>query len=333
MKFLKYVESLFVPSKMGQRKNISVFVTILILILASYLIAIPYMTTFQKRAYEVYRDAPSYNFNVLDKEKSEEAAWTDEEKAKDNFKDKCATYDDIKALNFKVEGGTFIIPNGIESLKNVPYNGKEFLLKRNVFKYDKDGTKLDETDTYYVHIVFDLFDNLDDAHYTIDDDFDKKFNHTDEKHFLYVFYYDGIAYRNEYMIDKNQRSFGYAYSKVGMNFEEMDNIEYLARKVSDILVPQTKTLYTFNGFIYTVICPIILCLVAMVFIRKKNVLTSFKHYFNIAGLCTIPVSIIFFALEWIPFMIRIGLMELYWLIFGIYYFVVLSIINKTERIE
>ena len=51
MKFVNYIESLFNPKKMPLRRNMNMFVSFLILILASYLVALPYMSVFEKNAY------------------------------------------------------------------------------------------------------------------------------------------------------------------------------------------------------------------------------------------------------------------------------------------
>ena len=58
MKFLNYLSSLVVPTKMAERKNINVIVSFILLILFSFIIAVPYMVTFEKMAYEVYCDYP-----------------------------------------------------------------------------------------------------------------------------------------------------------------------------------------------------------------------------------------------------------------------------------
>lgn len=332
MKFLRYIASLFIPNKMGLRRNISVFVSIAILLIASLLIAIPYMSKFEKMAYEVYCDYESYDFRVLDSVCSIEVEFTEEEQNEFSSNYNLITFEQLKAIDFKVENGKIVMPKDAKTYKDIEYNGKEYLLKRKVYNYDSDGTKLDETDIYYIHIVFDIFDELKDKTYIYSDSFDKKLNLADEKHFLFVFYIDGFCYRNEYMVDKNRVSYGFSYNDVDLSFAEMEHIDYITRKISDMLIPETKTQYTYNSFIYAVVAPFVIALAFYALIRRKTVLVKFKHYFNIIALCSIPVMILFFALEWSDLAIRLGIIDVYWPTLAIYYFIVVRIINKNQLI-
>lgn len=333
MKFFRYLASLFVPTKMGQRKNISVIVSLIILLLASYVLAIPYMVTFEKMAYEVYCDYESYNFKVFDEEYSKEVPFTEEEKEKFGDKYILTTFDEIKKLDFKIAGGQVAIPSGVKDLKEIPYNGKEYIVKREVYYFDNEGTKLDDFDTFYIHIVFDIFVDSKDATYAYRDDFDKKLDFSNEDHYLLAFYIDGFIYRNEFMIDNNRQSYGMKYYDVNIDFKEINNISDLAKGLTQMLIPETKTAYTFNSFLYCVIAPLIIAFGGYALFRKNNELVTYKHFFNIAALSSIPVLILFFILEWIPFMISIGIMELYWVALAIYYVIVLKIIDKTPRME
>lgn len=332
MKFLRYIASLFIPSKMGLRRNISVFVSIAILLIASLLIAIPYMSKFEKMAYEVYCDYESYNFRVLDSECSVEVEFTEEEQSKFSSNYNLITFEQLKAIDFKVENGKIVMPKDVKTYKDIEYNGKEYLLKREVYNYDNDGTKLDKTDIYYIHIVFDIFDELKDKTYIYSDSFDKKLNLADENHFLFVFYIDGFCYRNEYMVDKNRVSYGFSYNDVDLSFADMEQMDYITRRVTEMLIPETKTQYTYNSFIYAVVAPFVIALAFYALIRRKTVLVKFKHYFNIIALCSIPVMLLFFALEWSDLAIRLGIIDVYWPALAIYYFIVVRIVNKNQLI-
>lgn len=327
MKILNFLGSIFIPSKMYKRKDMFIIFPILILLIASFVIAIPYMKTFEKYAYETYCEASLYNFRVLDSESSEEAEWTDEDKTILGAEYEYVTVSDLKNIEFKVDGGTVVLPDNVKALKDLPYNGKKYLLKRNVFHFDEEGTKTDDVDTYYVHIVFDIFDKLGESKYNIKDEFDKKMG--DYNHFLFVFLYDGFQYRNEYMVDNNQASFGFEYTSQKIDFSEIEELDYISKKITDLLIPKTKTQYTYTSFIYATLIPFVVIIIAFFITKSKNVLVSFKNYFNIGGLCSIPVMILFFALEWNETLIRLGIMEMYWLIFAVYYFLVISIVNKT----
>ena len=126
MKFWNYIKTLFIPRLMGKRKNINIFISFLILVLISYLIAIPYVSTFKKNAYQTFRDSASYSFNVMDSEQSQELAFTDEEKA--NFGDKYIylTEAELKNIGFQEKNSQVIIPSNVNSIKELPYNQKEY---------------------------------------------------------------------------------------------------------------------------------------------------------------------------------------------------------------
>lgn len=333
MKFLNYLASLFVPTKMAQRKNINIFVSLIILLLASYILAVPYMVTFEKMAYEVYCDYESYNFRIFDDKYSKEIDFTAEEKEKFGDKYVLTTFDDLKKFDFSVEGGEVVIPDNIKDLKEIPYNGKEYIVKREVYYFDNDGTKLDNVDVYYIHVVFDIFQDTKDATYAYRNDFDKKLDFSTENHYLIAFYIDGFIYRNEFMIDNNRQSYGMNYSNAKFDFKEMSNISDLTKALTVSLIPETKTAYTYNTFLYCVIAPLIIAFGGYVLFKKNNQLLTYKHFFNIATLSSIPVLIVFFALEWIPFMIRIGIMELYWVALAIYYVIVLKFVDRSPKTE
>ena len=153
---MNFLESLFNPKKMPLRRNMNMFVSICILILASYLVAIPYMTIFEQNAYETYCVMESYNFRVFDEETSKEVPFTEEEKAKLGDKYIYTTVDEFKNIDFVVEGTGIKLPASADSLENVEYNHKEYVFKREVYYFDNDGTKLDKTDIYYIHVFWIL---------------------------------------------------------------------------------------------------------------------------------------------------------------------------------
>ena len=333
MKFWNYIKTLFIPRLMGKRKNINIFISFLILVLISYLIAIPYVSTFKKNAYQTFRDSASYSFNVMDSEQSQELAFTDEEKA--NFGDKYIylTEAELKNIGFQEKNSQVIIPSNVNSIKELPYNQKEYLLKREVFEVNAKGERTGKSSIFYIHITFDMFENNETSTYDVKKKFDTLYTEDEFNHFLLVFYRSGFAYRNKYMIDNNRKSYIFNFGSVDMDFSEMENMDYITHKLTEVLIPEMKMQYTFNTFIYAVLGPIIVALLAFIFIRNKNTLITYKHYYNIAALTSIPISIVFFTLEWIPFFIRIGIMELYIVFFAIYYFFVVNIINKNVEIE
>lgn len=333
MKFLNYIKTLFVPRLMGKRKNINVFISFLILILISYFIAIPYISTFKKNAYGTFRDSASYSFNVLDSEQSEEVAFTEEEKATLGDRYIYATEAEVKEIGFKEKNSQVIIPSDVKSIKDLPFNQKEYLIKREVFEFDNKGERTGKSTIYYIHLVFDMVDLNETINYDIKKKFDTLYTEDEFNHYLLVFYRSGFTYRNKYMIDNNRKSYIFDYGSVAMDFSEMESIDYITHKLTNILIPEMTIQYTFNSFIYAVLGPIFIALLAFIFIRNKHCLIKYKHYYNIAALASIPVSIVLFILEWIPFFIRIGIMEMYVIIFAIYYFTVVSIVEKNIEIE
>lgn len=333
MKFLNYIASLFIPTKMIERKNINVIVSFIILLLSSLVIALPYISKFKAIPYEVYCDYVTYDFRVIDEKQSKEVPFTEEEKIKFGNKYTLVTVDELNDIDFEVKGGEVVLPEGINEYKDLKYNDKEYILKREVYNYDNEGTLLDETDIYYIHIVFDIFKDPKEANYKYSEDFDDTFNTNDENHYLIAFYVDGLIYRNEYMIKYNRQSYGYNFNKVEINFKDMNSLDYITKKLSSILVPYTISAYTFNGFLYTVLAGFIIAFAGYVVVRNKNNLSKFKNYFNLAALSSIPITLLFFILEWNDFFVKLGIMDLYWCVFAIYYFIVLFIVNKTARVK
>lgn len=333
MKFLNYIKTLFIPGLMSKRKNINVLVSFLIMLLISYLIAIPYISTFKKNAYGTFRDSPAYTFNVLDNEQSQEVAFTEEEKTLLGDRYIYISENELKNIGFKEKNNQVIIPSEVQSIKELPYNQKEYLLKREVFKVDNAGNRTGESDIYYIHIAFDMFESNETYNFDIRKKFDSLYTEDTFNHYLLVFYRSGFAYRNKYMIDNNRKSYAFDYSDIAMDFSEMDSLDYITKNLSIMLIPQMRMQFTFNTFIYAVLAPIFFALLAYIFIRNKHSLITYKHYYNIAALASIPVSIIFFILEWIPLFIQLGILEFYVVIFAIYYFSVLSIINRRVEID
>lgn len=333
MKFLNYVKTLFIPRLMGKRKNINVFISFLILLLISYLIAIPYIQAFKKNAYDVFCDSSSYTFNIFDSEKSSEIEFSGEEKETLGDRYIYSSVSDLKNIGFKIKNSQVIIPSNIDSIENLEYNKKEYLLKREVFEYDNSGNRTGESQIYYIHIVFDMYENSSSSFYDVKKKFDTLYTEDEFNHYLLVFYSSCFKYRNKYMIDHNKTSYSMDYNDVEIDFSEMTDLDYITHKITNVLIPEMRMQYTFNTFIYAVLGPIFIALLAFVFTRNKHILISYKHYYNVAAICSIPVSIIFFILEWIPFFIKIGILELYIVFLAIYYFTVITVINRNIEIE
>lgn len=342
MSFLKYLSTLVVPSKMGKRKNINIFVSIAILLIVSYLISLPYIVKFEENSYDVFKDSNMYSFNIFDHETSREVPFLTDEINEFSSRYTLITERELKNIDFKVKKGKYVLPDSANDLNEVEYNYKnetdkkvEYLLKREVFYFDSVGTKLDQTDIYYIHIVFDLFDKLEEDRYEVKKKFDTLYTEDEFNHYLLVFYYDGVLFRNKQTIDSNMKTYQnlFEYGSVSIDFSNIDNLDYLTHKITKVIEPYMKTQYTYNGFIYAVLAPILISLLAHIFVKNKRILFKYKHYFNVASVCSIPVSILFFIIEWFDFFIRIGIMEFYWVFFSIFYVITISLINKNEVIE
>ena len=187
--------------------------------------------------------------------------------------DVLTTVDELNDIDFVVKGKKFVLPDGVSDLKDVSFNKKEYLLKRTVYYFDNEGTKLDKTDIFYIHIVFDLYDDIADHYYVVNDKFDKKLG--EENHYLFVFYTEGFCYRNEYMVDNDLISYAFEYKEQDIDFKEMQELDYVTKKVTDLLIPESKTQYSFNGFVYTVIVPLIAAAFGLLLARRKVVLQNF----------------------------------------------------------
>ncbi len=324
MKILNYISTFFIPARMGKRKNMNFLIGFLILLLGSYLIPLPYMSALSRHSYETLEEASYYNMRIFNDEFSKEIEFTEEEQEIYET----ITFNELKNMNFQI-----VNKKVKEDTTNNYELGKDYVLKRLVDYYDENGTIINQ-EIYFIHIVFDLFEDLDNQKY----DISKKFDSLDNeegifRHFLLLFYTDSFMYRNEYLKSSNQTSVALLYDKTTINFQDMESLSDLSHKIIDMIIPHMKSQYTFNGFILVLLLPIVVSLVAWIVIRKNGQLSSFKHFFNIAAICSISVILVVFCLEWIPIFIRIGIMDYYVFLFAIYYFIVITFINRQQRIE
>ncbi len=335
MKVLDFIAAIFVPGKMSRFKNMIVIIPLFILLLGSYIIALPYSVSLSKKRYEILDSAPNYHldiFNYVVDKDDENNLFTEEELLKYNDENKQLIYEsDLKSFTFKTLAGNYI-PNENETFEI----GKEYILKSIVPKKDEEGIII-ENHNYYIHLVFDIFDpnNNEEVSFDIPEKFDKLPSDEDGefRHFLVVFYSDGFAYRSAYDVENHLRSFFMEYKKVNIDFSELNDATYISHKIADMLVPVVKLNYTFYSFIYVILIPLVVSLLLWLILRKGNSLITFKNYFNIAGLVAIPLIIIFFSISWIPIFLRKGIMEYFPVAFLIYYIICVGYINKRSSIE
>ena len=94
------------------------------------------MSVFEKNAYETYCVSSSYNFRIFDEETSKEVEFTEEEKIKFGDGYTIATVEDLKKLDFVIEGNGIKLPSNANSLEEIEFNHKEY--KKRKEYYDEE---------------------------------------------------------------------------------------------------------------------------------------------------------------------------------------------------
>lgn len=316
-------------------KNTFVLIPFFIFLLGSYLLALPYTVAFKKNSYEIMEQSSAYHFDlfkyVVD-ENDTRNAFTDEEKEQYNGENKQLIYEnELTQMRLQIELKR-VLPDETHSYEI----GKEYIMKSVVPVLDNEGTIIDE-DIYYIHLVMDIIDESKDEKlaYDIPERFDKLPNDEDDqfRHFLLVFYVDGFTYRGPKEVEGREASQYFNYRKISFDLSKGTDATYLSHFVIDMLTPYVETNYSFYSFIYIVILPFIITLLAWLIVRKGGALSTLKHFYNIGGIVSIPIILIFFVITWIPSLTRTGIMPYFPAAFLFYYLICIWLMNRRDSIE
>lgn len=314
MKFFDYLTTLFLPARMGKRKNMSVVISLLILLLAGIVIMIPYIVTLKKDPYKAVLGNKNFEFQVFD---ASDSSFNKEEK--DTFKliDKeiklCDSFRDLlngKEMLFEVKDKRIVNDEDI--------NHKWYVLKRK----DKDDN------ICYLHILFDIFteENASEA-----DSLPKikKFNelvrlHPEENHYLLCFYSD--SYLHKTIHDAKRMGIPDSYTR---DFK-FDNLKDFGKVMAEMFIPNIIQQYTYIGFQYATFFSLLFVLLGYLFKQTKKNLVTFKHFLSIGALVTLNLAVLSFCFGWIKYFLWHNAIMFYPLVFIVYYFVCLYVVERKD---
>ena len=325
MKFLEFIQTIFVPKYMALHRNMKIFISLLIFLLASLIMSIPSTIYLNKMKYDVLEEQSGYDIlkYVDDNNTNANNQFTEDELSKYNM----TRFQTIKDFKLYIDN-----TDGIQNTNNGVEDSKDYVLKAVKPIYDEEGTYIKDEITY-VHLVFDFKQEENDKTYDIKENFNKIPNLEEDRfgHVLLLFDDASLSFKKE--VDKYVLPNLIYYKKVVFNFNEMESFGKVADLISDTYAPSLNFTYRLIGLLFVGLFSIIISMLFSFILRNTGQLRGIKEYMNIAAIATIPFVIFAFAFSFIKYAFCTLLFKWYALFFGIYYFIVIIIINRRPRIE
>ncbi|HEY8395650.1 MAG TPA: hypothetical protein VIK96_02625 [Bacilli bacterium] len=321
MKILEFLKSFVLPTKMARFRSISALISLLIFVLSTYLLSIPFGKAL---ADAVIAQKDTYNFLAL----QEADAYMD---------------DADKAVLQSIVGlGCAVNKDGLLECENLASPGnREFQID-----YEKDGIKK------YIHIFFDFYDaeKEETPAYDLQTAFsieNEKYKYVEnEEHYFVVFTRNYLYYQAHQLemgnkdkgmeITHNQEKLtpfrlGLDYVNFMPDFNlKLANPNTFGDYVTDQYLLGFSVYYRSTAFIQTVlitlIFPLIMVLLFWLFFRKTGRLKRFKEYYNIAAISSIVPLLLSFGIAWIFPVI----LNWYIFIFSLFYLFTLFRINNMQ---
>ena len=323
MKFLEFLQSLIVPAHMYKRRGLNIFISIAILLICTYLIAMPSFLHLKNSRYERFRD--DFYFKAIEYTQDEYVnirPVTDEERAKYNI----ISADELLDLGVEIEKSGYYIHEGSQI-----EIGKEYVIKSVVPVYDDEGS-ISDYDVYYLHIVFD---EVDDKKYDIEESFRKLPNDEDKvfRHFLVVFYENRFVFQSAFNIQGKITEIVYTRKTYINLSEHRTNINDFCNSLIYCMIPTYRISYVVNAFLYVALFPSIIAFVFSLIMGSSANLRGFKEYFNVMAVSSIHLCIGIFIVSLISVPVCNVFYKFYSIIFSIYYFVIVVYTNKRTRLE
>lgn len=259
MRFLKFLRKIIIPKYMPELFKMPIIISLLVFLIASYVIAIPQSRYVSKNRYKILDEKNSYNFKFFESLNED-------------------IIDSLKELNINVVN-TYLGYNS-----DVIVDGEPM-----VFDYTKDNVNI------HFYVVCDLYDDLgtDTPNYNIEERFVPLKNTNTDEYYLLVFYQSSLYFRTPEL----GINFGYL-KDINIKFSDMKDGSYLSHKLMDFYILQIKYTYTFYTFIECLVLPMLIALISFIAYKNKGNYKSYKDYVNLAGLISIPLMLIIFILSW-----------------------------------
>ncbi|MGD9887345.1 MAG: hypothetical protein AB7T03_05255, partial [Bacilli bacterium] len=114
--------------------------------------------------------------------------------------------------------------------------------------------------------------------------------------------------------------------------DPLNNGYKLGNYLLDQIIIGNKNTIKLRFFTYSFIIGVcfttVTILILWVFFHREGKFKNFTEYYNLGAIASIPVTVLFFILLWfIP-----KLLDIYILVFSLYYLIVISIINNEEEL-
>lgn len=315
---MEFIKSIFLPSKMNRHRYNNAFVSVLIFFISAFILTIPASIRIEKEKNDLV-DAFGISFltDIPDTENT-------------------------KAIMKLTEYGCSVT-DGVLTCKNedlIPQaNDEEIVISYVVNVPQKNGQELEVTRNVY--FVFDFFSG--EPQYNIDERFDNLPREENTVNYLVLFQKDLILRRMQPPLDENgnplivlNRMVKFSYH--GFSTNELGNTpaeagDYLGRVFLNAYVPEFKNEQMINAIF--VLIPMSLLIVTIVWLlsRSHGRLKSFKEYYNIASICMLPITIVFFMAFWfVPIMRHNEILFFVNTIFGVYYLFTVFRLNNLPEI-
>ena len=325
MKFLEFIQSIFVPRYMVIHRKMKLIFAILILIALSLLMSLPSSIFLNKMKYDELPIQSGYDIllYVDDNSTNPNNNFTENELSKYNM----IRFSDLKALK--------LVINNTDGIQNTNYgviDSKDYVLKAVKPIYDSEGTYIKD-EISYIHIVFDIKQEDNDTTYNVAESFNKIPNIEENRfgHYLLLFDEKALSFKKD--VDKYVLPNLSYYKKVEFNLSEMESTKDLVKLISDTYVPALHFTYRTVGLLFVGLVTIAIAVLFSFILRETGQLKGVKEYINFASIASIPFVLFAFLASFIRYSLCALLFRWYAAFFGIYYFILIIIINRRPRLD
>jgi len=294
MFIINFLKSLIIPKDMKKYKGMNVFISIGIFILISYFLALPYSQYISKHRYEIVDKQNSYGLNIFKNLQSEDILT-------------------LKKTGFKVE--------------KLSISWSDDIKFGEAYTFDLIDEEGQQSEIFVVFDLYDLSDVTQEKPFDIQTGFYDVATDENIDYYLLVFYSDSILYRSPEQTTKQPL---YYLRDVSIDFANLDETSYLTHRIMDLYMSDIKTELTFNTFISSVLLTFLIILILWLFFRIMGSIYTFKEFYNIGAMASIVPLIFTVILSYIfP---KELFFTYYSSIFGVYYLLMIIIINKNTKI-
>lgn len=292
MFIINFLKSLIFPRYMARFKSMSLFIAIAIFFLSSFILAIPQMTNISKSRYELV--------------------------------DKQNAYDLLVFSNLDEDDLTVLRETSFQASKTGLYFDDDFQ-DNEVYTYDFEVKNIEEN--IFFRIVFDTYDVTDNTkspNTQVIEDFDKLVLPENEDKYLLIFYRNSVVY---FTPDFSKEL---DYTKSTLVFSDIAESSEISYYLMDLYIPEINQQISFNTFISCVVFPLLIVLVLWFFLRSSGSSFHFKEAYNIGAIAMLLPLVLFFIVSW--FLPKIDIITYFSSVFGIYYLIMMLIINSKRKI-